>query len=151
MTFKELTSRVGSIIHGQISTDDKRLLTSSYLSIVKARIRGVMKCQILPKLISSISKAYKMDGTSLEADIKALIDSGELNGVVRSGFYIPNKFLEKKDQIINKTINEQGFIEYEWLDRNFLEKKPKDLLKKLNNSSLIFLDQMAITRKKMYI
>lgn len=108
-----------------------------------------MKCQIMPKLITSLSKSYKMDGSSLEAEVKLLIDNNELDGVVKSGFYIPNTFLDKKDKIVAKSLQDQGFIEYEWLERNFLEKKPKDLLKKIGGGSLVFLDDMAITRKKM--
>lgn len=116
---------------------------------MRSRIKGVMKCQIMPKLISSLSKAYRMDGSAVEAELKLLIDGKELDGVVRSGFYIPNVFLEKKEQIVTKSLQDQGFVEYEWLEKNFLEKKPKDLLKKLGAGSLVFLDDMAITRKKM--
>jgi hypothetical protein len=141
---------VGTIIMGQISSDGKSLLTSSYLSLLRSRIRGVMKCQILPKLISSLSKTYRMDAAMVEGEIKILIDNKELDGVVRGGFYIPNKFLEKKEQIVTRSLNDQGFIEYDWLEKNFLEKKPKELLKKLGGGSLTFLEHMAISRKKMY-
>jgi hypothetical protein len=100
-------------------------------------------------MLSSVSKTYKIDQNTLETDLKSLIDSGELNGAVKSGFYIPNKFLEMKDELVAKTFEDQGFIDYSWIENNFLEKKPKDLIKRLVGGDVIYLKSTALSKKKM--
>lgn len=148
---KELIARVGNFIQGEVSPDEKRLLTSGFQLLVKSRLLGILKAQSMPKVISTMSKAYKLDGQTLEADIKLLIENKELRGAVRGGFYIPDKFLEKKELIIKNTFLDQGYINYDWIDKTFLEKKPKELASKMlkNTPDAIFLKSCVLSKRKL--
>lgn len=103
----------------------------------------------MPKVISSLAKTYRLEGATLESDIKQLIDSKEIEGALKGGFFIPAKFLEKKGELVAKTLDNQGYIEYEWIEKNFMEKKPRDLLKNTSAKDLIYLHDMAISQRKM--
>lgn len=103
----------------------------------------------MPKVINTLVKTYRLDGATLESDIKHLIENKQLDGTLKGGFYIPAKFLEKKGEIIAKTLDTQGFVEYDWVEKNFLEKKPQELLKNSTTQPLIYLHDMAISHRKM--
>lgn len=148
---KELVARVGNIIVGEVSSDEKRLVTTGYRLLVKNRLLGILKAQSMPKVISTMTKTYKLDAQTLEADIKQLIENKELKGSVRGGFYIPDKFLAKKELIIKNTFQEQGYVNYDWIDKTFLEKKPKDLASKILKSEAdsIFLKSCVLSKRKL--
>lgn len=112
-------------------------------------MRGILKCQTVPKILSSIVKSYKLESNYIETEVQSLIDSGELRGKLKAGLYIPKIFMDMKEEIIRKSFENNGYLEYDWIEKNFLENKPKQLIEKMVKEKLVYLDSIVFSQKKM--
>lgn len=137
------------MIQGTASADGKKIFTKGFVELTRARLRGIFKCQTGPKMLSAVVKAYKLEPNYLETEIQSLIQAGELRGTVKGGLYIPTRFLEKKEEIIAKTFEEKGAIEYDWIEKNFLEKKPKELIRRIAKEEVVFLESLAFAKSRL--
>jgi hypothetical protein len=100
-------------------------------------------------MLASVAKTYRLEAASLERDIQTLVDTQQLDGIAKGGFYIPNRFLLMKDVLIQKKFSDQGYLDYDWIEKNFFEKKAKPLIQKVITTKVILLEACAVGQALM--
>lgn len=81
--------------------------------------------------------------------IDELISEGKLKGKCHNSFYIPDRFSKNQQQVIQNFFENNGYLEFTMLQKNYLVAKPEEWIKKNLKGSYIFFEGVCFNKVKL--
>ena len=147
--FEQITSRLGSIIEGfQDESDPKVIITPTYLSRNRAKIRGALKAITIPTAVSAIVSRFNFDGRMFLNLADQLIRDGTVEGIISGGkqvtkaTYIPSIYAKAQSDWVDNFFHQNGYLEYDGLVRVGITDPQSYIKRKFEN--LTFLSTSCV-------
>ncbi|XP_053396896.1 E3 UFM1-protein ligase 1-like isoform X2 [Mercenaria mercenaria] len=131
---KNLHSRFGTIIKGQIDSYDRDVIfTDAFIQRMRAQIRGAFSAVTRPVLVGSFIQQYKFQERIFLSSLEELVNSkvlhGTLSGRQDNATYIPDIYTKSQNEWVDSFYKQNGYLEYDALKRLGIS-DPKDFIKK---------------------
>jgi hypothetical protein len=122
--FEEVIKRLGKFIEGfQDENDPKVVLTPTYMSRYKAKIRGVLTAITMPTSVSQIVKEHGLDGRMFFNLAEAMMRDNTIKGSITGGrhvgkaTYVPQMYAKAQNEWMDNFFAQNGYLEYDALTR----------------------------------
>ena len=142
----EIQKRLGIVIDGVLSEDKSGIITQKYLKVMSAKVRGLLRAQQGPASLQKMAKKLNIEQLKFESIVQKQFDDNQLDGQIKGGLFIPQRFLQQKVEIIKKKFKKDGCIEYDWAKNNFYINNIQKFLKAEIKDPLLFLDSCAYSK-----
>ncbi|KAJ8315850.1 hypothetical protein KUTeg_008000 [Tegillarca granosa] len=132
---ENIHERVGTIIKGQVDSYDRDVIfTDSFISRMKAQIKGAFSAVTCPLQMTSIMHRYGFQERLFYSILEELVASKRLAGTISGGrqekaLYIPDIYTKSQNDWVDSFYKQNGYLEYDSLTRLGIT-DPKSFIKK---------------------
>ncbi|XP_069138905.1 E3 UFM1-protein ligase 1-like [Argopecten irradians] len=132
---EHIHDRMGKIIKGKVDTHDPDVIfTDSFITRMKAQIRGAFSAVTRPTTVGTILHRYGFQDRLFFTILEELISTGRLAGTMsgvrqENAAYIPEIYTKTQNQWVDAFYKQNGYLEYDSLSRLGIS-DPKGFIKK---------------------
>ncbi|XP_060525189.1 E3 UFM1-protein ligase 1 homolog [Cylas formicarius] len=138
---------LGKVIVGKQDTSDPRIFfTELFIARIKAKLRGALASLTRPTPVASILNHIELN----EKLFFSLFDQSSMYGSLTSksigAQYIPNVFVRSQSEWVNNFYKQNGYLEFDALNRLGIADYKSYLKRQFANEDLIFLNSVVISK-----
>jgi len=148
---EQVHARLGSIIEGFKDPGDPRtLLTPSYMSRSRARVRGILSACTTPTPLHTLVAREGMQEKLFLSLAEELIRTGRLPGQISGGksaskaVYTPHSYAKAQATWVEDFLASNQYLEYDAVGRLGIQDPKQFILKKYPEAGLVFLDSCCL-------
>ncbi|KAK7107301.1 E3 UFM1-protein ligase 1-like [Littorina saxatilis] len=142
--------KLGAVIRGQVDSQDKDIVfTDSFVSRVRAKIRGALSAVTIPTAVGSIRTRAGCQERLFHSLLDELLKQGRLVGSVSGGrqdksIYYPEIYTRAQNQWLDSFYAQNGYLEYDSLTRLGVSDVKNTIKKRLKGENLVMLGACCV-------
>ncbi|XP_076076266.1 E3 UFM1-protein ligase 1-like [Mytilus galloprovincialis] len=142
--------RVGKIIHGHVDAYDRDVIfTESFITRMKAQIRGTFSAITRPTVIQSIMSRHSFQERLFYSLLEDLVNKGRLAGSISGGrqekaLYIPNIYTKSQNEWVDSFYKQNGYLEYDSLIRLGIADPKSYIKRRFKDEAMTYLGTCCI-------
>lgn len=143
---EHLHERVGQIILGHVDTYDRDVIfTDSFITRMKAQIRGAFSAITRPTVIQAVMSRYSFQERLFYSILEELVNTGRLAGSISGGrqekaIYVPDIYTKSQNEWVDSFYKQNGYLEYDSLIRLGIADPKSFIKKRFKGEPITYLD-----------